>query len=137
MAAHHFAYGMALDRGKPDVAAQHMAYILGCFDVYPAPLRPVFLIEAAYITARRGDPATARAYLDQSAKSPVTKSWARARAEAAVLLAEGQTVQAAEAARAGVEALKREEQLPGIALEADLLQELIRQTEAPALAVLE
>lgn len=128
--AHLYAYSAALDRGQQDVALAHISYILAHLDSCAAAARAPFLLEAAYFAARRGDPLAARASCDQARGGLLPRPLLRPRAEAAVLLAEGRPAQAAAAARAGLAMLEREEPTPTVAFEAELLRELLRQSEA-------
>jgi hypothetical protein len=75
----------------------------------PAAVRPVLWTEAAYVTAAyENDPAAAREYLERAkGKRALVEDYQRSRAEAAILLAEGDAAGAFQAAERGLEELEK------------------------------
>ncbi|MCG3208384.1 MAG: hypothetical protein FOGNACKC_01988 [Anaerolineae bacterium] len=101
-------YAAALDRGQFDQAASHLNRALSLW-VAVSPLhRPILFLEAAYFEARHGaDPIIARYWLELVEQSPLVEKHTPLRAEAAILLAEGQYELAIEAAQRGLAFLPR------------------------------
>jgi hypothetical protein len=119
------AYGWALDRGDIPAAEGYLETLLANLSAFNSALRPSVLIEAAYFTARhRNDAAAARALLEQ-ARGGLVEPYTRARAEAAVLLAEGRP---AEAQTLAAQGLHRARQAVGAATQIDieLLEAIVR-----------
>ena len=123
------AYSTALDQGNLSEAEAHLAFALANSDNYPAPLRPIITIEAAYLAARLNRPSEARAYLEQSRGGSLIEPYTRARAEAAVLRAEGNISAAQAAAQTGLRDLDRRQPGPVAAMEQEILQDLARAAE--------
>lgn len=129
--AHVSAYAYAADRGDWAAAQSHLDYALaGEAELMPH-LRDVIRCEYAFLLAREPEAApVARAWLESAGRlvfDPAT----RARAEAAVLLAEGQFPAAAAKAREGLELLERKSLSPTVnAFARDALQEIVRRGEA-------
>jgi hypothetical protein len=120
------AYMAALDGDDIVSAGGHLDYVLAHRGGYPAAVRPALLLEGAYYLARhRGDPAGARALLDQSGGGALIEPYTRHRAAAAVLLAEGRADEAGAIARAGLESLARVSPGPSGSFEHDLLRDLL------------
>jgi hypothetical protein len=120
--AHFLGYNAAIDRGDLAGATAHLAYVLAHREGYPAPLRPMLLLEGAYLAARRGDAQEARDLFDQARGGALIEPYTLSRVEAAVLLAEGQPEAATAKARAGLAAIERLRPGPPAELEADLLR---------------
>ncbi len=122
--AHHYAYLRALDRNAADEAGAHLDAMLAMRDAYPTALQASLFTEAAYYRAtHRHDAAAAREMFDRSAKG-FTETHTRARAEAAVLLAEDRHAEALDAANRGLAALKSAMDPGCAAAERDWLQSL-------------
>ncbi len=123
------AYCHALDAGDVDGAARHLDRALGLLPALPPLMAPSLYAEAAYFqAAHRGRADAARAWLARiPTKAMMVKPYDRARAEAAVALAEGDLAGAARLAREGLAALPAY-----CALERAGLEELLRRAEAPA-----
>jgi hypothetical protein len=89
------AYRHALDAGRTEEARDHLAEALHLLDRLPEAQHGGLMVEAAYVEAvHRGDAEQARAWLERAgggkgASIPGVPSCATGRAEAAVLLAEG------------------------------------------------
>lgn len=104
-----YAYAWFLDRGDVMSAGRYLDRVLSAEPAAEqvravAPLVP---LEAAYFFARhRHDVATARTRLDSGTQSPFV-AFMRPRAEAAILLAEGQPAEAQRAAEQGLAELDR------------------------------
>jgi hypothetical protein len=94
-----FAALWALDRGDLDQAEIWMAEVSAAARQAPPPLQAAFAEEVAYLRARQGFPAEARATLDAHSQQPVLSPCTRARVIASILVAEGQLAQASEAVR--------------------------------------
>ena len=125
VSAAFMAYSVELTLGDVAAAGAQLDYTLANLEVYPAAFRPAILVEAAYFTARhRGDAGTARAYLEQTNGSALVEAYTRHRAEAAVLLAEGQAEASRAAVEAGLIALQRARLGSAGVIEAELLAEL-------------
>lgn len=119
------AYSFHLARGELAAAGAEIDHVVAHQGAYSAGLRPALLIEAAYFAARhRGDAPTARAFLAQTSGSPLVEPYTRARAEAAVLLAEGRPTEARAAAEAGLAALEQARLGALGAIERELLADL-------------
>lgn len=120
------AYQRALDLGVSEEAKGFLDRALAARDSYPAPYRSSITLEAAYFEARhQGDAPAARAWLEESGNPgwPIEPQ-TRLRAEAAVLLAEGEPEEAKERAAEGLEKVG-DSTVPGIArAEKDWLQEI-------------
>lgn len=131
--AHLTVYTVAADRGEWAQAQRHLDTALAGEGRLVPFSRDIARAEYAWLTATAtGDAATARAWLDSVGRldfDPAT----RLRAEAAVLLAEGRTAEAARVAQAGLEALRRRSLSPvpnPFAL--DALQVIIDRATRPA-----
>lgn len=122
------AYGWALDRGDIPAAEGYLETMLANLSAFNSALRPSVLIEAAYFTARHHtDAAAARALLDQ-AHGGLVEPYTRARAEAAVLLAEGRP---AEAQTLAAQGLRQARRVAGAAtqVDIDLLEAIVRASD--------
>jgi hypothetical protein len=131
-AAAILAYAQALDQGEPERAAPFLDRGLALLPGMPPLGRSAYALEAAYFEARhRGEPARARAWLEQAGQGLQVEPLTRLRAEAAVLLAEGDR----EAARARAEqglALLGSSSDPGYAqAQGDWLREIAEMAQAP------
>jgi hypothetical protein len=120
------AYGWSLDRGELAAAGGYLDRALAAAEKYPVGSRPAIYLEAAYFTARyRGDAAAARAFLKDSKGGFLVKPYSELRAEAAVLLAEGNTEAVQQRAQEGLAAIRRLGDMDIAREETDWLQELI------------
>lgn len=129
--AHLTIYSHAADRGAWTEAQSHLDYVLSAEEKIAPHLRDVIRCEYAWLLASRtGEAAAARAWLDSAGSlefAPAT----RLRAEAAVLLAEGRTDEAAEKARSGLHALEHRSPSPvKPPFDEAALRELLRRAEA-------
>lgn len=105
-----YAYLWALDCGHISLAGDYLERLLALIDTAPPAYQTQRRLEAVYYEAfHRRDPAKARALFDSIGSQDGAKSSWR-RAEAALLLAEGQYKAAREQALAGLKAIKREGQ---------------------------
>jgi hypothetical protein len=100
-------YEAAIDRGEIALAGQHLDAAVALRREKWTSADAVLFTEAAYYVARhRGDPRAARAFLGLADGADVV-DYMRARAEAAVLCAEGRGLEGRQRAVAGLAALKR------------------------------
>lgn len=126
-AARSLAFYHALDSGDVDGAAEHVDRMVELVGTYPPGFVPAIWAEAAYFeAAHRGRADVAREYLSRvPEKTMVVKEFERARAQAALALAEG------DAAGAGEIARKALEQLPADKVfQKARLEEVVRRAEA-------
>lgn len=126
--AHLTAYSHAADLGDFARAQSLLDYVLADEAGLMAFVRDSVRCEYAWLLATQTeDIAAARAWLDAAGKldfDPAT----RLRAEAAVLLAEGKSAEAAERAKVGLHALHHRSLSPTVsAFHADALEELVRK----------
>jgi hypothetical protein len=127
------AYYWLLDQGDAAGAAQFLDRALAGRDRYPTASRPVLFLEAAYFTARhRGDAAGARTFLKQSKGGMLVQRWAELRAEAAVLLAEGNRDAARLRAQEGLAAIRRMGDADTGSENADWLREIVTLCDSAA-----
>jgi hypothetical protein len=120
------AYSWALDRGDLVAAEQHLNTMITHLENFNSAMRPSVLIEAAYFTAaHHHDAAQAREWLSR-ARGGIVEPFTRARAEAAVLLAEGRFAEAHTQASAGLQHLQRSHPGASGAADRDLLEALLR-----------
>lgn len=127
------AYARALDTGDAAGAGRLLDHSLGHLEGLPAAFRPSVMLEAAYYTARhRNDPATARAWLDRAKGGMMVERHTRLRVEAAVLLAEGRSGEAAERAGEGLRLASRSWDPGGARAEEDWLREIPRMAAGDA-----
>jgi hypothetical protein len=126
-----YAYYAALDRGDAATAGQWLVHALDRLDALPKAFRAAYRVEAAYFAGRwRQDPDRARALLDQVGDDCPVNRASRLRAEAALLLAEGDRAAAVDRAREGlVVALRGISRGTAIA-EHEWLTDLIARAEA-------
>jgi hypothetical protein len=104
-AAGLLAYYHALDSGDTAAAGGFLEQVLGSFATYSLSMRYNLALEAAFYQARHHqDPIQGRAWLARG-QDGIFGPHARLRAEAAVLLAEGNPELAAQKAREGLEAV--------------------------------
>jgi hypothetical protein len=133
--ANFYVYFQALDMGEPERAAAYLDHTLSLWQKLSPLLRSTYYLEAAYFEARYGgDPATARAWLDLCKGGMLVDRHTRWRAEAAVLLAEGQAEAARDRAEQGLAAIGRTFDQGLAKAEADWLHEIIRLSQAPSAA---
>jgi hypothetical protein len=100
-------YEAAIDRGEIEVAGQHIDAAVALKSVKWTSADAILFTEAAYYAARhRGDARAARALLGLAEGGDVV-DFLRARAEAAVLSAEGRGLEGRQRAVAGLAALQR------------------------------
>ena len=100
-------YEAAIDRGEIDAAGRHLDAAVALRSVKWSAADAILFTEAAYYAARhRGDARTARALLGLADGGDVA-DYMRARAEAAVLCAEGRGLEGRQRAVAGLAALQR------------------------------
>ncbi len=129
--AHWFAYLHAADRGEWDAAVAHLDALME----FESKLAPFFrgFVRAEYawmVASRGGDPAVARAWL-VSAGSVASDPPTRLKAEAAVLLREGNSLLAAERAREGLAVLDQNTLSPvRNEMQADQFHDLLTQAES-------
>ena len=125
------AYYHALDLGRKDEAEALLGRALSA-DAIPEMVRSQMLLEAAFFQAYfRHDAAAARAFFSEAKPEKVLEKHLPARAEAAILLAEGENEAAKERARRSLEALAGSFS-PGTAkLEKEWLEEIIGAGERP------
>lgn len=103
-AAGLLAYYHALDRGDPATAGGFLEQVLGSYKAFSPGTRSDLALEAAFYQAHHcQDPVQGRNWLKRG-RDGIFGPHIRLRAEAAVLLAEGQPVLAAQKAREGVSA---------------------------------
>jgi hypothetical protein len=122
------AYAWALDVGDIALAGQFLDRTQQACDALPPPAQPGVYVEAAYFTARyRDDATTARSFLNQSQSKGIPRH-DRLRAEAAVLLAEGQFEAAHARATEGLAALKTAKENYITEVDEEWLQDLILRT---------
>jgi Zn-dependent protease len=125
--ANYLGYYHRLDRGEVKPASELLDLALEHITGLPEAARPALLTEAAYFTAaHRRDAGAARKWLAQ-AQGGMVETHTRLRAEAAVLLAEGKSVEAAETARAGLETVSRSVDQGGAIAERDWLEALLNE----------
>jgi hypothetical protein len=125
-AAAALAYHWALDRGDVDGAGAFLDRALAAQEQLPAVTRSALFLEAAYFTARhRGHAPTARAFLAQAKGSAFIEPYTRRRAEAAVLLAEGDREAARQRATEGLAAIECSPDAPGALVETDWLRDIL------------
>jgi hypothetical protein len=131
--ANRLAYLWALDRGEVEAAGTFLGQVLAEQGRVPKGVLPAFRLEAAYFTAHYGgDARTARTWLEQAGnKSVDAHSWFRA--QAAVLLAEGERIEARESASRGLAALENASHAGRVLAEADWLRDIIHSADAPSL----
>lgn len=123
------AYSWALDRGDLATAGAYLDIMTANLDSFNSALRPSVLIEAAYFTAmHRADAVTARALLTK-ARGGLVEGHTRARAEAAVLLAEGRPAEAHTVAANGLARLRRLTTGPASLAEAEMLEAIVRTSD--------
>lgn len=92
------------DVGLPERALAILDRVVGHIDTLPSLLRPMLRLERAYLTAVvRGDAAAAREDLEHVGPKAFVEPWERLRAEAAILLAEGNADGAREVAARALE----------------------------------
>ncbi|MBX2997597.1 MAG: hypothetical protein KF893_03730 [Caldilineaceae bacterium] len=129
LAAHLFAYTHWLDMDEVERAGSALDYVLARRGTLPEMMRPGLHLEAAFFTAYHcEDASTARAWLVQG-KGGIVDAHNRLRAEAAVLLADGQAEAAAAKAAEGLAQIHRSSE-PGSALaEADELRGILERAE--------
>jgi hypothetical protein len=100
-------YEAAIDRGEIEAAGRHLDAAVALRSVKWSAADAILFTEAAYYAARhRGDPRAARALLGLADGGDVA-DYMRARAEAAVLCAEGRGLEGRQRAVAGLAALAR------------------------------
>jgi hypothetical protein len=98
------AYYHALDGGDAAEAGLFLEQVLGCYEGYSPSMRHDLALEAAYYQARHcQDPIRGRDWLGRG-REGLFGPHTRLRAEAAVLVGEGQPERAAQRARDGLEA---------------------------------
>jgi hypothetical protein len=123
------AFSWALDSGNTAQAERYLEDMLANLATFNSALRPSVLIEAAYFTAQhRNDAVGARDFLTQ-ARGGLVEAHTRARAEAAVLLAEGRRSEARSIAADGLARLRRAAAGPASLAEADILEAILRTTD--------
>jgi hypothetical protein len=106
-------YEAAIDRGEIEVAGQHIDAAVALKSVKWTSADAILFTEAAYYAARhRGDARGARALLGLAEGGDVV-DFLRARAEAAVLCAEGRGLEGRQRAVAGLAALQRAQRSDG------------------------
>ncbi|MPY66830.1 hypothetical protein F8S09_09025 [Deinococcus sp. SDU3-2] len=103
--ARQYRAQVAADHGDLEGAARHLEDALALTEGQPPLLRAGFLAEQAYVSARRGDAAAARAALSAVPATPLLPDSSRARAEAVILLAEGRHAEVPEVLARGRAAL--------------------------------
>jgi hypothetical protein len=119
------AYYWSLDRGDVAGAGGYLDRALAAREKYPVVSRPGLYREAAYFIARhRGDAQAARAFLKESTGGLVVRRYNVLRAEAAVLLAEGNYKASLQRASEGLATLRRPDGTYPISDAVDLLQEI-------------
>lgn len=138
VAAHLFAYGHALDAGRPADARPHLEAVAAGIDEFPDGFRQSLALEVAWFRARhQGDLEGARQWLARG-RGGVVEPGRREAAEAAIALLAGETGRAAGLARAGLAALPRATDAGAALATADqlqaLLEEVRRMTDRPAFA---
>jgi len=125
LVAHLFAYAHWLDRSDPVRAGEALSYVLDHRANLPPMIQPGVNLEAAYFTAwEREDTATARQWLAEGSGGLV-EAHNRLRAEAAVLLVEGQLAQARAKAEEALRLLPTAADAGSAQLDADLLQAIL------------
>lgn len=118
-----------LDHGDVQRAGELMAQSVAQHAGLPQAARPALFAEAAYYAARhRADAVEARASLEK-ARGGMLDTHTRQRAEAAVLLVEGKTVEAAEKARAALAELSRSADKGGAVAEREWLQAIVQAAQ--------
>ena len=133
--AHFTVYAHRADRGEWTAAQAHLDRVLAGADTLMPAVADMVRCEYAWLLATRTtDAAAARAWLDSAGKiefDPAT----RLRAEAAVLLAEGKSAEAAAKAREGLHAVEHKALSPAKNLfTAEALEEILRRAEASVTA---
>ncbi len=125
------AYYVALDRGDQDQAGAYLDQALEMSAHYPEIFRGSLLLEGAYFEAQiRQRPEQARQWLDQIPETPFLDASSLLRAEAAVLLAEGDPQAALDKAQQALALAQSDQFMIGGALaEQDYLQELMTQIQ--------
>ncbi|MFZ5824797.1 MAG: site-2 protease family protein [Bacillota bacterium] len=119
------AFYQALDLENRETAAAHLARAMQLIDLQPPAIRPAYYLEAAYGSAMLdGDAERAAAYLARGKGGLAIEPYGRLRCEAAVLLAQGQTVQAMERVDRALEMLSHKEKIGTDHLEESLLLDL-------------
>jgi hypothetical protein len=125
------AYRWALDRGDVERAGEFLDRALAGRQKLPAISRPALFLEAAYFTARHsGDAIAARAFLAQGKGGAIIEPCTRLRAEAAVLLAEGDRIAAQQRATEAFAAIDCRRDSLGASVEADWLREILALSAA-------
>lgn len=123
------AYSWALDRGDLTAAGAYLDIMTANLAAFNGALRPSVLIEAAYFTAvHRADPVGARA-LFTKARGGLIEAHTRARAEAAVLFAEGRPSEARTVAADGLARLRRITTGPASLADAEMLEAIVRASD--------
>jgi hypothetical protein len=128
---HFFDYAAACDRGDAAAAGHALDRIAARIGEIPQGLRQAYAIELAYFEAAcRGDAGRAQAWLDQ-ARGGLVEPAIRARASAALALAEGRRDAARDALDEAERALHRHVDRGGAMLIADQLRDLRERLGAP------
>jgi hypothetical protein len=131
-AAAIFAYAQALDQGESGRAAPFLDRALALWPSLPPLARSSYALEAAYFEARhRGEPARARAWLEQAGQGLLVEPHTRLRAEAAVLLAEGDREAARARAEQGLDLLGRSFDRGYAQAQGDWLREIAEMAQDP------
>jgi len=124
---HLFAYYQAVDRGEVERAGELLDYALKRVDQYPAEHRAALTLEGAYYEGFfRRDAAKARNWFERPGARKI-KEQTRLRAEAAVLLAEGDFPAAVAKAEAGLAVVMNSEDAGGAISETDWLDAIVTE----------
>lgn len=125
--AHLMAYYHYLDQGDATQAGEALSAILPEIENVSELIQPSFWLELAFFDARYlQNPTQARARFERASGGFVEKH-TRARVESAVLLSEGEPVQAKQIAEQGLEWLARSMDRGGAKAERDWLTDLIEE----------
>jgi len=130
VSAHFLAYSAALDHGDSAATTRHLTYFLTNRQAYPLALQPALFLEAAYWAAQQGDAPASRIWLEQATDGALIEPHTRARAKAAVLLAEGRYAEAAAASQAGLTFLAHRYYGPEADHEREILHRLLKTAES-------
>jgi hypothetical protein len=133
-AAYYYVYFQALDVGEPERAAAYLDRTLSLWRNTSPLMRVHHFLEAAYFEGRYGrNGATARAWLELAGKGGfLVEEQTRLRAEAAVLLAEGEPEAARDRASQGLAAMERSYDKGTALAEADWLNEIVSLSDTEA-----
>lgn len=127
-----YAFYKALDAGQIPAAGAYLDAALSGSDLLPQGFRQALRLEAAYFTAfHRHEPITARRWLEDS-RGNVAESQTRLRAEAAVLLAEGERAQAMDRAALGLRLASRSYDPDSARAEAEWIEQILARCTEPS-----